>query len=35
MDTFATIFQYVFWGGAVAFAAGIVAKMITELFKKD
>lgn len=33
MDTFTTIFQYIFWGGATAFAIGILYKMISNMFE--
>ena len=33
MDTFAQIFTYIIWGGAIAFAIGIVWRMIKALFE--
>ena len=33
MDTFATIFQYIFWGGAVAFGIAVLWKMISGMFE--
>jgi len=30
---FETIFEYVIWGGAIAFAVGVVFKMVKAIFE--